>query len=408
MRSEKDSFFFRHIPPKAFGDKPVVVIRDIGAVVHNYGLFKQKAESTGSICGAVVKADVHGLKILDVAPALYQAGARHFFIEELIEGIELRDILPFDDATIYAMAGLLWGEESSFYRHRIIPCLNSVNQIRRWNDFCGGKMKQSAVIHLDTRMNRLGLLEDQVEILSKQFDELTGNLIIDFYMSHFFDIKGTDHSNCHRQLKALNQYLEKLPKRKVSFACTDSVILLDNGIYNFDMIRPGIGLVGGAPSAANPVSKDARHTIEIYVKLSQVKEIKKGQTIGYGGAYTARRNTRLALAHIGYKDGYLRTLSETDHDPKGVFMMIGPHRAPVIGKISLGVTTLDVSDVPDDTLLKYGYAEVVGPNVDLRGLADKAGCYEILAALGRPNKKFADYTRTGFDALFAEGELSDE
>ncbi|MFA5902750.1 MAG: alanine racemase, partial [Desulfobacula sp.] len=340
------------------------------------------------------------------APALYEAGARDFFIEELIEGIELRGILPFDDARIYAMAGLLWDEETAFYQNRITPCLNSVNQIQRWNDFCGEKEKQHAVIHLDTHMNRLGLLDDDVDMLSRQYREFTANLVIDFYMSHFYDIKGSDHSNCMKQLKVLHQYLEKLPKAPVSFACTDSVILLNNETFNFDMIRPGIGLVGGAPNAASPVSEDARHTIEIYAKISQIKQIKKDQSVGYGGAYTTRRDTRMALVHIGYKDGYLRSLSELDQDPKGVFMMIGPYKTPVIGKISLGMTTIDVTDVPDDILEKYGYAEVVGPNVDLRELADKAGCYEILAALGRPNKKFADYTRIRFDELLKQGPAS--
>jgi alanine racemase len=94
---------FRHIPLQAFGTKPLLVIRDIAAVVHNYRLFQQRAEATGSICAAVVKADVHGLKARDVAPALFGAGARHFFVEELVEGIELRKILPQTDAKIYAL-----------------------------------------------------------------------------------------------------------------------------------------------------------------------------------------------------------------------------------------------------------------------------------------------------------------
>ncbi len=67
-----------------------------------------------------------------------------------------------------------------------------------------------------------------------------------------------------------------------------------------------------------------------------------------------------------------------------------------MGKISLGATTVDVTDVPDHVLEKYKYVEVIGPNVDLKEVADKAGCYEILAALGRPNKKFADYTLKEF------------
>lgn len=396
---------FRKLSPEAFGSKTIVRLRDIAAVVHNYRLFKAKADATGSTCAPLLKADVHGLQMKDAAPALYAAGARHFFIEELCEGVELRAILPERDARIYALAGMLHNEEPWFKQHRITPCLNCLEQIERWNGYCGVYGRESGVIHLDTHMNRLGLLDDEVELLSANYDRLTAHLEIELYMSHFYDIKGSDPANCYRQLAILRTYLEKLPPRPVSLACTDSVILLDNKDVNFDMIRPGIGLAGGAPNAAHPISPDARHAIEIYVKLSQLKWVKKGETVGYGGAYTTRRDTRLALAHIGYKDGYLRSLSEVDARPQGVYMAVAGHRIPLIGRISLGAATVDVTDVPDEVLAAYPYAEVVGPNVDIKLLADKAGCYEILAALGRPNRKVADYTLEEFQRLFPESSL---
>ena len=391
--------FFRWIPQQAIGAKSIVRLRDIDAVVHNYKLFKAKADATRSICGVVIKADVHGLQVKDVAPALYNAGVRHFFIEEICEGIALRDVLPHADAKIYALAGLPGGEEAYFAKSQIYPCINCLEQLDRWNRFCASHGKSSAVIHLDTHMNRLGLLDDEVELLSKNFDSLTAHLDIEFYMSHFYDIKGSDHTNCYRQRDILRGYLAQLPKKPVSFACTDSVILLDNAKFNMDMIRPGIGLVGGAPNAQNPISPDAKHTIEIYAKISQIKKVKKGEPIGYGGSYTTKRDTVLALAHIGYKDGYLRALSELDDQPKGVYMVIGQYKAPLIGKISLGATTLDVTDVPKEILDQYQYAEVVGPNVDIKFLADKAGCYEILSSLGRPNLKVADYTLREFETV---------
>lgn len=391
---------FRKIPLEAFGTKSIVRIRDIESVIHNYRLFKSKADLTGSICGVVLKADVHGLGMIDVAPALYADGARHFFIEEISEGISLRNNLANDDANVYAMAGLLEGEEEYLKDYHITPCVNCLEQLDRWNKYCGVTGRGKVIIHLDTHMNRLGLLDDEVAVLSRQFDEFTSHLDVEFYMSHFFDIKGDDHTNCYLQLDILNSYLKLLPPRPVTFACTDSVILLNNEVFNFDMIRPGIGIVGGAPNAGHPVSPDAKHTIEIYAKVSQIKTVKQGKTIGYGGAYTTRRDTRMALVHIGYKDGYLRSLSETDADPKGAFMFIQDHLVPIMGKISLGATVIDVTDVPMQILDEFKYAEVIGPNVDLKVLADKAGCYEILAALGRSNPKIADYTLKEFNTLF--------
>lgn len=394
------TYSFRVIPDQAFGIKPIVRIRDIDAVVHNYLLFKDKAEKTDSICAAVLKAEVHGLQMIDVAPALYNVGARYFFVAELYEAISLREILPQKDAQIYTLAGILINEEQYFKEYNIIPCVNCLEQLSRWDKFCQDKGKGSVIIHLDTHMNRLGLLDDEVEILSKNYNDYVSNLEVQFYISHFYDIKGNDFTNCHNQINILKNYLAKLPKAPITFACTDSVILLDNREVNFDMIRPGIGLVGGAPNAAHPISPEAKHTIEIYAKISQIKKIPKGQTVGYGGAYITKRDTKMALVHIGYKDGYLRTLSELNSDPKGVYMCIDGYRTPVIGKISLDATTIDVTDVPEDVLTKAKYAEVVGPNVDLKVLADKSGCYEILVALGRENKKVKDYTMKEFNQLF--------
>jgi alanine racemase len=390
---------FRQIPPEAFGINPVIRIRNIDAVVHNYRLFKEKADKTGSECAAVLKGEVHGLVMKDVAPALYKEGARIFFVAELFEGIELREILPHKDAKIYTLAGILEGEEEHFHQHAIRPCINCLEQLEGWNSCCRKQGCSSAIIHLDSHMNRLGLLDDEVKTLSENFDRLTSHVKIDYYMSHFYDIKGDDHTNCYGQLEVLKSYLEVLPEAPVTFACTDSVILLDNDEFNFDMIRPGIGLVGGAPNADTPVSPDARHTLEIYAKTSQIKTVPKGKTVGYSGAYTTNRDTKIALVHIGYKDGYMRALSGLDNNT-GAYMQIDRYRVPVIGKISLDATTIDVTDVPDSVLQTVKYAEVTGPNVDLRKLADFAGCYELMVALGRPNKKIADYTEEEFNQKF--------
>lgn len=393
---------FRVIPDQAFGIKPIVRIRDIEAVVHNYLLFKDKADKTGSICATVLKAEAHGLQVVDVAPALYNVGAKYFFVAELYEAINLRKILSQEDVKIYTLAGILDNEEPHFKEYNITPCVNCLEQLERWNKYCHENGKGAVIIHLDTHMNRLGLLDEEVEILSKNHDRFTSHLEVEFYMSHFYDIKGNDFTNCYKQIEVLNQYLAKLPKVPVTFACTDSVILLDNQDINFDMIRPGIGLVGGAASADHPVSPDAKHTIEIYAKISQIKKIPKGETVGYGGAYTTKRDTKIALAHIGYKDGYLRLLSELDNDSKGVYMYIDGFRTPVIGKISLDATTIDVTDVPEQILTNTKYVEVIGPNVDIKILADKSGCYEILAALGRENKKVNDYSIKEFNHLFGQ------
>ncbi len=85
-------------------------------------------------------------------------------------------------------------------------------------------------------------------------------------------------------------------------------------------------------------------------------------------------------------------LGELDRNPQGAFMVIDGYLAPIIGKISLDAATIDVTDVPENVLKKARYAEVGGPNVDIKTPADISGCYEIMVALGRDSKKVNDYT----------------
>jgi alanine racemase len=277
-----------------------------------------------------------------------------------------------------------------------------MDQILRWAAIARSrKLSLDAVIHLDSGMNRIGLGSDQAAELGSRFDPITMGLNVKFFMSHLATVKGDDHSMSFRQLEKLKQGLSLLPERPVSFSCTDGVILLPNEFFNFDIVRIGVGLLGGAPNSRNVLS-GTEPMIEVYVKYSQVKWVETGETIGYGGAYTAKRRTRIALAHIGYKDGYLRTLSHTDSVASGAWMAIGGHIAPVIGKVSLGLTTLDVTDVPDAVLETFFYAEVLGPIVNARAIADITGCYEVIASLGRSNVKVADYTLDQFELAVAK------
>lgn len=394
----------RLIPRSAFGVHPILRIRDLRQAVDNYRSFQSHVARTKTQCAVVLKADAHGIGANEIAPMLYEAGCRCFFVEECIEGISLRASLPFADAKIFVMAGLLEEEQAAFLSCQLIPCLNCMSQIERWS-LCarGHGTILDAAIHLDSGMNRIGIGYEQACDLAARFDTLTAGLKVDLYMSHLATVKGDDHSMSFRQLEKLHLMLAELPRRAVSFSCTDGVILLPNDAFNFDIVRIGVGLLGGAPNSGD-VLPGTEPMIEVYVKYSQTKWVEEGETIGYGGAFTARRRTRIALAHIGYKDGYLRTLSNTDSNASDAWMAIGGYAAPVIGKVSLGLTTLDITDVPQHVLDRFYYAEVLGPNVDVRKVADITGCYEVIASLGRKNLKVADYNLDSFERACKSAE----
>lgn len=396
MLLNKSGKTYRKLPVAAFRHGTLVRLRDLDAVRGNYRIFAARAALTASRCGVVLKADAYGLGAAPVAQALYQSGARDFFVEDCIEGTALRPHLAASDARIHVMGGLLDGNQDEFYRFGLTPCVNELSELERWNSYAEALgVTLPVAIHIDSGMNRIGLDACDVEHLSTSFRKLTSRCDVVLYMSHLADIKGNDMSMSYRQLSRLRDLIGGLPARPVSLSCTDGVTLLPNQDFNCDMVRIGVGLIGGSPNAS-AVLPGLRPAMEVYARISQVKWISKGETIGYGGAFTAAHDTRIAIVHIGYKDGYIRQLSRTGTRPAGAWMAVGGFVAPVIGLISMGLTTIDVSNVPEDVLQECPYAEIIGPNVDMRALADLGGCYELMASLGRFNPRLSDYLYSDF------------
>jgi len=115
-----------------------------------------------------------------------------------------------------------------------------------------------------------------------------------------------------------------------------------------------------------------------------VRTIGKGETVGYGGVWTARHASRLAILAAGYADGYLRSSSATDEAP-GTDVMISGKRCPVVGRISMDLMAVDISGLPDKAVRRGDLVTLIGDDVTLDDVANKAGTigYEILTSLGR-------------------------
>src|SRR3546814_2106891 len=131
---------------------------DLGAVRRNY---RRLVERLGGVpCAGVVKADGYGLGADRVAPALWEAGCRVFFVATLDEAVRLRPVVP--DALLCCLNGLLPGTEAVFAGHCIVPVLNTLEQVDRWRGH-GARLGRPlpAVLHVDTGMNRLGLGDDE-------------------------------------------------------------------------------------------------------------------------------------------------------------------------------------------------------------------------------------------------------
>lgn len=347
---------------------------DLGALVANWRDLAARA-APGAECAGIVKADGYGLGAGPVARALYRAGCRTFFVARLAEGLELRDFVG-GDATVCVLDGLGPDEAALFRRRDLVPVLNDPGQIAAWAATAraaGEKLK--AIVHFDTGMSRLGLTPDESDALIADPSALAA-LDLRYVMSHLVSSEMREDPLNRAQLERFAKIRAAFPGVRASLANSSGVFLgLD---FHFDLIRPGCAIYGinPLPGLPSPVRAVAR----LDARILQVREIDRPQSVGYGAVWQAAKPTKVATIACGYADGWLRSLSG-----KGG-AWIGAKQVPFIGRVSMDLITLDVTNVPE--AVPGRTAELLGPHVSADDVADAAGTngYEVLTRLG---KRFA-------------------
>jgi len=321
---------------------------------------------------AVLKANAYGTGIEMAGPALHAAGCRTFFVALPEEGIRLRAVLP--TARIFILHGLFEGAEELYCEHRLIPLLNTLDEIARWQ--ITARMRNTilpAAIHLDTGMTRLGL--DLADVLKLQSDpsRLTG-IDVSFWASHLACGDEPDHAMNAAQLRRFNAMRAMVPAAPGSLANSAGIHL--GADYHFDLVRPGIALYGGNPTP-DPVTRP-RPVVHLKARILQVHSVSEPETVGYGATHTVSGRADIATVSVGYADGYLRALGG-----KG-YGMIGDKRVPIAGRVSMDLITFDVTAIPAEQRRPGQWISLIGGGVELDDLAACAGtiAYELLTGLG--------------------------
>lgn len=346
---------------------------DLTAIQRNYRRLRAELRA-GAECAPVVKADAYGLGVAPVAQALAAAGARRFFVAQFDEGLQLRPLLP--KAEIFVLNGLQAGLERLFDSQNLIPVLNSLGEIALWAAHARAAGRAlPAAIHLDTGMSRLGLPGGEVETLIAEPQRLDGLELV-LMISHLACSDDPEHEANRRQLRQLQEWRRKLPAAPVSFANSCGIFLGPD--YQFDLVRPGAALYGINPlrNRSNPVEQ----VLVVEGKILQVRDVDRGTTVGYGATHRIESaGARLATVGIGYADGYLRSSSG-----RGL-AYLGDRLVRVVGRVSMDLTVIDVTDLPPDAAHPGAWVELIGPHVPVDDVAERAGTigYEILTSLGR-------------------------
>jgi alanine racemase len=358
------------IPP----DARAVLRIDLGALRANWALLNQ--QSGRAECAGVVKADAYGLGLEEITRALTEEGCRTFFVATLEEGRRVRHVQP--GAIIYVLDGLLPAAEDYYAGFDLRPALSSLEEVEAWSAYCvrvGRRLP--AALHVDTGINRLGMPRTEVERLARN-PTLLGRFDMTLVMSHLACADEPDNPFNETQRQTFEGLKALLPPAPASLANSGGIAL--GPPFHYDLVRPGIALYGGRAHEDRP--NPMRQVVRLTARVLQVRDIRPGDTVGYGAIWTTGQPARIAAIACGYADGFLRALSGPTGHP-GPVGYIGAYPVPIVGRVSMDLITADVTSVPPELCRRGTWVEVIGDRVTVDDLTDRAGTigYELLARL---------------------------
>ncbi|WP_137129121.1 alanine racemase [Rhizobium sp. FY34] len=357
---------------------PGIVTIDLQAIRRNYRRIATLVAPARA--SAVVKADAYGLGADKVAPALYDEGCRDFFVAQYHEALDLQPLLPAD-ATLYVLNGLQPGIEADCARRAITPVLNSLEQVGRWRSaaqFAGRRLP--ALLQFDTGMSRLGMSPEEAEALASD-DMLLSGIDIVYIMSHLACADEADDPHNAAQAEQMRRFSAMFPGVPVCFGNSAGSFLGET--YRGALVRPGLALYGARPT--DMLERPMEPVLTIEAAVVQTRTVPAGTSIGYSATHVTTETRRLATISLGYADGILRALSN-----RGAFFYENI-RLPIVGRVSMDSTIIDISDLPEGALHLGSLVEFIGPHQSLEEVAELAGTisWEVLTSIG--HRTFRQY-----------------
>jgi alanine racemase len=348
---------------------------NLGAIEANWRILD--ARTTPVECAAVVKSDAYGCGLEPVTRTLVAAGCRTFFVADLDEARQVRSLAP--EASIYVLNGLLPGTPSLYADLYARPVIGSPVELAEWDSFCSGRgWTGGAALHVDTGMNRLGFDPQEAIALSSRIQSERHGIAL--LMSHLACADVPEHLLNDRQIRLfrdVRSYFRGIP----ASLANSSGIFLDDSTH-CDLTRPGIALYGANPTPyrASPM----RPVVELRARIVQIRTVPRGETIGYGAAWTAPRASRIAIVCAGYGDGYARVCGATDGGD-GADVLVAGQRCPVVGRVSMDLMAVDLTDLTDRAAHRGDFVTLIGGDIAIDEVAAVAGLipYEVLTGLGR-------------------------
>lgn len=293
---------------------------------------------------AVVKADAYGHGALECARLLESENIDWFGVALPEEGFYLRD--NGITKPILCLGGFWDGQEALMFEKKLTPVIYQMEKAEKFNQTAREQNLTAAIhIKIDTGMGRIGARPDEIENLIKELKRLK-NLRIEGLMTHFAaadDLRQNEFTNLQiNRFDAAVKLFESegiFPEYK-DLANSPGAIGHKNSLGN--MARLGGVLYGlGDDVLPEEIAKpELKPVLSLYSQIAHIKRVKQGESLGYSRTFFTEKDSLIAIIPIGYHDGFRRGLSNKSR------VLVNGSFAPVVGRISMDWTILDVSDVP--------------------------------------------------------------
>ena len=313
----------------------------------------------------IVKGNGYGHGGPEVSKALEKFGADWFGVASAGEGVELRKAGVH--RPVLVLGGFWPGEEKNLVAHNLTPAIHRCEHLALFEAAAAKARKRNVSVHLkiDTGMNRLGIAPTDIDCFANQLAkckrlELTGTFT-HLASSEVFTDTPTGRET-GEQLDKFFSSINRLRTLGISpgiLHVANSAAIAARPEAWADMVRPGAVLYGYHPGF-DPIDLRAKYESELPLRpvmslrarLLMIRSVPEGAGVGYNASWVAKRPSRVAVLAAGYADGVHRSLGN-----RGCVYIRG-HRAPIIGIVSMDVSMLDVTGVPDaaigDTATLYG------------------------------------------------------
>ena len=350
-----------------------VLLINIENVRKNYDFLKTKAPK--SEIGVSIKANAYGLGFKTICKTLVNQGCKTFFVATSAEALEAIKIKA--NLTVYVLNGISNKQSTiSLIKKGIRIVINNYQQLTELINISDKiKLKAGCAIHIDTGMNRLGISAEDTEEFVKLAKK---NLNVSLIMSHLACSENKASKINYLQLSkfiTIKKKLENFSGLNFSLANSNGVLLGKK--FHFNICRPG-GLIYGL-SLNKIQDKGLKNVLSLQAKVIHIQSINKGEYVGYGAKYKAKKKSMIATLGIGYADGLPRSFSGKVYYKNYQF--------PIIGNISMDLCTIDITNYKK--LAIGNWVEIFGSSVSIEKFASKCATisYEISSKIGSRVKK---------------------